>query len=219
MNSIGYPCHSKNKNNKYYKGIMSIENGECEKCEWSKWMGGFIEYLESQGQRYALEICKDVEDRSQAQPEAVFINLDSKDERMVLEIKDLTEAYGNENDKRARNYLENNFMSNIARDIIARVGLFLSKYEKDIIYLDFLKQGDSKSIKMVDDFYKEIEKHEKGFREELFYKLFGELGTGLKICMCTDKVDSICGKSGLKLPIHKSVVEVVWENNNKDRLV
>ncbi len=144
MENVEYPCHSKNINHKYYKGTKSVENGECKRCEWSKWMGGFIEYLGTQDRHYALEICIDVEDSSDPQPEAIFIDLENKREKMVLEIKDLREAYSNKHESQVRNYIQNNFINDIAKKIIIREEDFLEKYESDDIYVDFLKQGDIK---------------------------------------------------------------------------
>lgn len=220
MNPKDYPCHPDNDLHKYYKGKNSIiQNGECKKCEWSKWMGYFIEYLRKQGRCYALEKCADVDDSSTSQPEAVFVDLNNKDEKMILEIKELREVYRSSEEKRAREYIENKFMNKIFCNLLTRIVEFMVRKEKDDLFKNFLDKGNKDEIISIHELMQAIEKYKEGNSEEFFLELFGIFGVGIKVCMYTNKDNCIRTSSGVEFATRKAVTEVIWEHNDKNRLV
>ena len=182
-----FPCHPLNENNKYYKGKINVCDREenCCKCEYIYSYGDFIRKYYS---NYALEVCCDVDkeffrdytNNNPKRPEAILVNKENENEKIVIEAKTIFQALGNtiKTDDRKR-ALQQNFLNKLD-SLPEKINEKLEKkLKKDGIELKpggaaELNKGlllqiicKKKGEKQLIELFQEITKKEKEFLEEI----------------------------------------------------
>lgn len=136
------PCLDENNKLKYYEGKVNFKTNKCNKCEYLSSYGYFIYKIY---QEYTLVKCCDIdskfEKQTSPQPEALLVNKNNSNEKMVIEVKSLPIIYGNnknEDDKQREkmNRFVNVYLNKIGIEVYGKVKDVLDKLNLLEVFLE-----------------------------------------------------------------------------------